>query len=121
VLSRYRLRHGEAVAVGIALDSYYASRTGLMPDRDFLALIAGLKSAGLPVWHPLLESRDKRGQMTILAGLARFQEHLGGPLTITLPAPVGRRTEIHAMDPLVLQEGIARLKTLSCIAGDVGK
>ena len=121
VLSRYRLRHGEAVAVGIALDSYYAAHTGLIPARDFMALVTGLKSAGLPVWHPLLESRGERGQMAIFAGLARFREHLGGPLTITLPAPVGRRTEIHAMDPLVLHEGITRLKALSCIAGNVRK
>lgn len=112
VLSRYRLRHGEAVAVGIALDSFYAMRAGLLPARDFLALMTGLRTAGLPVWHPLLESREAGGQLAILAGLTRFQEHLGGPLTLTLPAPVGCRIEIHSMDPKIIREGIARLKVL---------
>jgi len=110
VLSHYRIRHGEAVAIGIALDSYYAMRTGLIPERSFSALLAGLKSSGLPIWHKLLESRDKKGRLAVLTGLARFQEHLGGPLTITLPSSLGHRTEIHSMDPVLIAEGITFLK-----------
>lgn len=110
VQSGYRLRHGEAVSIGIALDSYYALRKGLVPAREFAALITGLLDAGLPVWHRTLERRDADGRLTLLTGLARFQEHLGGPLTITLPAPVGRRIEVHEMEPQLLLEGVAALK-----------
>ena len=106
VLSRYRLRHGEAVSIGIALDSYYAMRMGFITKADLASLLAGLQDAGLPVWHPVLAKRDKSGVLSILTGLVRFQEHLGGPLTITLPSSVGHRTEIHRIDPSLVEEGI---------------
>ena len=113
VLSHYRLRHGEAVSIGIALDAYYALRKGLISQKVFTALIRGLQNVGLPVWHTLLTKRDRTGKLAILAGLDRFQEHLGGPLTITLPSPVGRRTEIHEMDPAILAEGIDHLRPVT--------
>lgn len=106
VMSRYRLRHGQAVAIGIALDSYIAMRLGLITQNELLALTTGLRDAGLPVWHRLLKTRSRDGSLSILAGLTRFQEHLGGPLTITLPAPVGQRTEIHTMDEKLILDGI---------------
>ena len=110
VMSGYRLRHGEAVAIGIALDSYYAMRVGFISKRAWADLITGLKSAGLPVWHRHLAALKPDGSLAILDGLTRFQEHLGGPLTITLPAPIGHRAEIHTLDPAIIKEGIAALK-----------
>ena len=111
VMSRYRIRHGEAVSIGIALDSYVAMRLGLISSHELDSLIRGLQESGLPVWHPLLKARDRAGIPALLTGLTRFQEHLGGPLTITLPAPVGRRTEIHAMDHALIQDGITFLNS----------
>jgi len=109
VMSHYRLRHGEAVAIGIALDAYYAMRLGLIKHSELTALTTGLRDAGLPVWHRLLTTRSRAGSLSILAGLTRFQEHLRGPLTITLPASIGRRTEIHEMKVKILTEGIRYL------------
>ena len=106
VMSHYRLRHGEAVSIGIALDAYIAMRLGLIKHSELKALTTGLRDAGLPVWHRLLTTRSRDGSLSILAGLTRFQEHLGGPLTITLPAPIGHRTEIHAMKKTLIQDGI---------------
>ena len=106
VMSRYRIRHGEAVSIGIALDSYVAMRLGLISQSELNTLLKGLKEAGLPLWHRLLPSRNRAGKLALLVGLARFQEHLGGPLTITLPAPIGRRTEIHEMQEKLIQDGI---------------
>ncbi len=113
VMSRYRLRHGEAVAIGIALDSFYAMRKGLIPETTFNTLIKGLEESGLPIWHRLLNQKDQSGKLALLTGLTRFQEHLGGPLTITLPGPIGRRIEIHSMDSALIQEGIAYLAARS--------
>ncbi len=110
VMSGYRLRHGEAVSIGIALDSYYAMRLGLISPQTLTTLLTALKGTGLPIWHPQLSKRKPNGSLAILEGLTRFQEHLGGPLTITLPAPIGARTEIHSMDPELIAEGIAFLK-----------
>lgn len=110
VMSGYRLRHGEAVAIGIALDSYYAMRLGLIPKKAFTTLLTALNQAGLPVWNKHLTTLKPDGTLSILDGLNRFQEHLGGPLTITLPAPIGARTEVHTMDPALIAEGIFYLK-----------
>lgn len=112
VMSKYRLRHGEAVSIGIALDSYIAMRLGLITQAELDALIKGLQDSGLPVWDPRLKARDREGHLTLLRGLERFQEHLGGPLTITLPAPIGRRTEIHEMDHDLVRDGIAYFEAL---------
>ncbi|MEI7879911.1 MAG: 3-dehydroquinate synthase [bacterium] len=110
VLSGYRLRHGEAVSIGIALDSYYAMKLGLISPRALTTLLTALKTAGLPIWHKHLASHKPDGSPAILDGLTRFQEHLGGPLTITLPAPIGARIEVHTMDPTIIAAGITYLK-----------
>jgi 3-dehydroquinate synthase len=112
VMSGYRLRHGEAVAIGIALDSYYAMRLGLIPKKAFTTLLTALNQAGLPVWNKHLTTLKPDGTLSILDGLNRFQEHLGGPLTITLPAPIGARTEVPPMDPSLIAAGISYLKNV---------
>jgi 3-dehydroquinate synthase len=38
------------------------------------------------------------GRLSLLQGLTDFQEHLGGELTITLLAEVGRGIEVHEMN-----------------------
>jgi 3-dehydroquinate synthase len=109
-MSGYALRHGEAVAIGIALDMVIAWRLGFVTRADLDALLAGLTSAGLPVWTPLLERRDPHGRLKILDGLEAFREHLGGELTLSLPRPVGRCTEIHALQRAQVIAAIQILK-----------
>lgn len=102
ILSRHRLSHGQAVAIGIALDALYASRIGLLPPKQAQRLIATLRTCGLPVWAPELAQTDRRGRLLILRGLEEFRAHLGGQLTITFPAPLGSRREIHAVDTALM-------------------
>lgn len=108
--SRYSLRHGEAVSIGMALDACIAAERGLIPQRDLDRLLQGLLQSGLPVWHPLLEASGKRGTPRIQRGLERFREHLGGELTVTLPGPVGRRVEVHSIsgDEIIRAIGVLR-------------
>jgi 3-dehydroquinate synthase len=110
VMSGYRLRHGEAVAIGIALDMVIAWRLGFVTRTDLDALLAGLTSTGLPVWTPWLETRGPRGRLEILDGLEAFREHLGGDLSLSLPLPVGRCTEIHTLRPTQVTTAIRYLK-----------
>jgi len=95
--SGYRLRHGEAVAIGIALDAHIAADRGLIARREANRLVRAMRSAGLVLWHPQLLAHDRQGRPRLLEGLRRFQEHLGGKLTLTLPGPLGARVEIHAL------------------------
>ena len=109
LLSKHRLSHGHAVAIGIALDAFYAARVGLLPQKEADRLVALLRACGLPTFAPELSRTDRRGRLAVLAGLEDFRAHLGGELAVTLPAPFGSRREIHAVDPARMAECISAL------------
>jgi len=101
-LSGFAIVHGEAVAIGIALDSLYSSLAGLLPEADGQRILDTLQAVGLPISHPILETSN--GQHPLLAGLEEFREHLGGRLTIMLLQAIGNGVEVNSLDnDLVLQ------------------
>ena len=71
--SQHALQHGEAVAIGIALDTTYAAQAGWVTPGVREALLRGLTECGLAIWHPLLEARGADGGLAILDGLERFR------------------------------------------------
>ena len=105
-LSGYAVRHGQGVAVGIALDSHYAWCQDLISRSELDRILGSLARTGLALWHPLLAQRDGDGTLMILEGLAHFREHLGGRLCVTLPRGIGSRVEVHEMNPATIEEGI---------------
>ena len=109
-LSRYELRHGEAVAIGLGLDSFYAWRRGFISEAELHRLLDGLAASGLPLWHDLLTERRPDGALAILGGLDEFREHLGGQLSVTLPRPIGRKIEVHEMDAALVEESVRFLQ-----------
>jgi 3-dehydroquinate synthase len=110
MLTRHHLRHGEAVAIGIALDTRYSVLAGLLAEADAARACGLLEHLGFRLWHPALASRDLEGRHALLEGLREFQEHLGGELTITLLAGLGRGVEVHAVDEALILEAIAWLE-----------
>ncbi len=105
-MSNYSTGHGQATAVGIALDSVYAMRRGLIATGDLERILAGLSDCGLPICSQYLGRRTADGELEILAGLEEFREHLGGRLNITLPHGLGDRCEVHHMDTNLVAEAI---------------
>ena len=102
-LTRNRLRHGEAVAIGLALDTLYSHAAGMLPAAGVERVLGLLGRLGLPRWDEALDLRDPAGRPVVLDGLAEFREHLGGELTVTLLAAIGRGVEVHEMrEPLVV-------------------
>ncbi|HNQ73844.1 MAG TPA: 3-dehydroquinate synthase [Verrucomicrobiota bacterium] len=102
-MSDFTLRHGEAVAVGIALDVTYARRAGLLGAENaerVLQLLAGL---GFALFHPDLQRPE------LLTGLEEFREHLGGQLMITLLRDVGAGLEVSEMNVDLIRAAIAEL------------
>lgn len=97
-LTRHELNHGEAVAIGIALDTRYSVMTGLLAEGDGKRVLDVLKRLGFTLWHDALRQKNANGQLSLLQGLADFQEHLGGELTITLLEKIGRGIEVHEMN-----------------------
>jgi 3-dehydroquinate synthase len=110
VMSHHALGHGQAVALGIALDTYYAMKKKHITRRDLTRIFRGMADCGLPLWDDALQLRNGGGKLQILDGLNQFKEHLGGELTITLPDPVGRRREIHEVEPAIIEEAVVFLK-----------
>ncbi|MFC1814658.1 3-dehydroquinate synthase [Thermodesulfobacteriota bacterium] len=112
-LSGYDMGHGQAVSIGIALDSFYAYKVGLLSLEERDAIIDALEESGLPIWSDLLELKTSGDRLEILQGLDEFQEHLGGQLTVTLPHHIGRKIEIHEMDASIIKKAVAYLKKRS--------
>jgi 3-dehydroquinate synthase len=113
VMSGYEIGHGWAVAIGVALDSFYARETGLISPEAFDTIIDAMTRTGLPVWSSLLERREPDGTLSVLQGLADFREHLGGDLHVTLPGTIGSRVDNHEMDTDNLIRGIQALKAFA--------
>ncbi|MGB0646159.1 MAG: 3-dehydroquinate synthase [Bradymonadia bacterium] len=106
VLSHHALRHGEAVAIGIALDSRYSFEIGSISESEFKAIIRLLDGLGLPTHHPLLGATNSRGELLILEGLEEFRQHLGGQLTVTLLTALGEGCEVNEMQPSVIRSSV---------------
>jgi 3-dehydroquinate synthase len=109
-LTRHHLRHGEAVAIGIALDARYSVLAGLLAAGEDERICSLLELLGFRLWHPSLEARHPDGAFAVLGGLRDFREHLGGELTVTLLAGIGAGVEVHTMEEPLILDAIGWLK-----------
>jgi 3-dehydroquinate synthase len=110
-LTSHHLRHGEAVAIGVALDTRYSVLAGLLAPGQEERVAALLEHLGFRLWHPALDDRRPgEAAPAVLEGLREFREHLGGELCVTLLAAVGRGVEVHAMDDALIASAIGWLR-----------
>jgi 3-dehydroquinate synthase len=109
-LTKHHLRHGEAVAIGIALDSRYSVLAGLLPEGEEERICALLEHLGFRLWHAALEAAQGDGRLAVMEGLREFREHLGGELTVTLLEGIGTGIEVHAIDEARMLAAIGWLK-----------
>ncbi|MEX2602260.1 MAG: 3-dehydroquinate synthase [Balneolaceae bacterium] len=117
-MTRYRLRHGEAVAIGIALDATYSSLEGRLGEAECLRILNVLKVCGFTLFVPELEEKlDEPDQKdSILYGLEEFREHLGGELTIMLLDRIGTGTEVHEVDYELYKKAIFSLQQYESVS-----
>jgi len=111
-LSDYRIRHGEAVAVGIALDVIYSRRMGFLDEASASRILRLIETLGFDLFANELLNVDSDGDLVVLKGLEEFREHLGGRLTITLLRGIGKGFEVHEMNDAVVVESIQELQRL---------
>lgn len=104
VMSQFRLRHGEAVAIGVAIDSVYASLALGFPESDAERVLQCLDHMGLPLGHPQLHDTE-----LLFTGLEEFRQHLGGRLTLTMPQAVGNPVDVHEVDKRLMQQAVRRV------------
>jgi 3-dehydroquinate synthase len=109
-ISAFQISHGEAVAIGMALDLIYAVRCGLLPVATAERILAMLQQLGFMLYAPALDLRGPSGQRRVLEGLEEFREHLGGRLSIPMIRAPGDRFEVHEMDAKLVDAAIDELK-----------
>lgn len=112
-ITHYHVRHGEAVAIGMALDARYSVLSGLLAAGEEERICALLEYLGFNLFHPALLKQGPNGDSTILDGLKEFREHLGGELTITLLAGIGTGVEVHQINHALMGSAMRWLKDRS--------
>lgn len=92
-MTNFELRHGEAVAIGVAVDTVYSSLVHGFPREDAERVLNCLKNLGLTLDHPVLHQTEE-----LFEGLEEFRQHLGGRLTLTMLPEIGRKIDVHEVD-----------------------
>jgi 3-dehydroquinate synthase len=93
VMTDFSLRHGEAVAIGVAIDTVYSSLVHGLPEADAMRVLRCLSDLGMTLDTPALSDAT-----TLFAGLEEFRQHLGGRLTLTMLRGVGDSINVHDVD-----------------------
>ena len=101
-MTNFELRHGEAVAIGVAIDSVYSTLVHGLPEADAERIIRSLEIPGLLPSHDALEDTD-----VLLGGLEEFRQHLGGRLTVTMLSGIGKPIDVHEVDHELMRRAIA--------------
>jgi 3-dehydroquinate synthase len=119
-ITHHRLGHGEAVGIGIALDSTYAYLAGFLPEPEWRRITDLILALGLAVYTPALSERLEAPEdpSCVLRGLAEFQEHLGGRLTIMLLRAIGAPFDVNEIRADLMIRSIEMLKNME--AGRAG-
>lgn len=111
-MTDFELRHGEAVAVGIALDVVYSALDGRLEWNDAERILRCLQTLGFSLYHAKLRETD-----ALFDGLEEFREHLGGRLTIALLNAIGEQVDVHEIDNTQMLRAIAKLEHFASSPG----
>ena len=109
-LSHFKISHGEAVAIGLALDVIYSREIGLLDKNSATRILNLLEKLGFKLFADEMLNADHANLPTLLSGLEDFREHLGGELSITLLNEIGHGLEVHEMNPRVIAVAVAELR-----------
>lgn len=108
-MTQHRLRHGEAVAIGMAIDLTYSWLAGYFSEPCLARALALLERLGFDLWDDALAQTTPDGRSSVMTGIEEFREHLGGTLHITLVREIGHGFEVHEMHRELIAEAIERL------------
>ncbi len=104
-MSGFELSHGQAVAIGIAIDATYALLMGWLNPGDHEKILTCLRRIGFSLFHRVMQQPH-----TLLSGLDEFQEHLGGRLTIPSIRRMGEAFDLFEIDTNRMRAAISYLE-----------
>jgi len=105
VLTNFELRHGEAVAIGVAIDTIYSSMAAGLSEADARRVMDCLTDLGYELDCPQLQDEG-----ALMAGMEEFRQHLGGRLTLTMLAGIGRPIDVHEVDRDLMHQAIGNVR-----------
>jgi len=111
LMTHHELRHGEAVAIGLGLDSLLSAELGMLPRASALRVVALLRSLGFALFHPALATRAS-GRLAVLDGLEDFRQHMGGKLTVPMLQDLGQGREVDALPTGAVERAVSELERL---------
>jgi 3-dehydroquinate synthase len=116
-MSQFELRHGEAVGIGVAVDTVYSSLVHGLPTNEADRVLLSLERLQLLKDHPTLRRTDE-----LFQGLEEFRQHLGGRLTVTMLSEIGRPIDVHEVDRPRMKEAIqAVVDRVAAISVGIGR
>lgn len=104
-MSNFEIRHGEAVAIGLAIDVVYSSLVHDLSPESADRILECLRNLGFEFSCPQLISESHR----LFAGLEEFRQHLGGRLTLTMLDEIGQPIDVHEVDRSAMKAAIQRV------------
>ena len=104
-MSHFEVRHGEAVAIGLAIDVVYSSLVHGLSTKSANQILSCLRDLGFELSCPQLVAESHR----LFAGLEEFRQHLGGRLTLTMLDAVGQPIDVHEVDRAAMSAAISRI------------
>lgn len=108
-LTNFRLRHGEAVSIGVALDTVYSHLVHGLDYSDVQRTLKVLSDLGLPLFD------NELAEQAIFDGLEEFRQHLGGRLTVTMLKAVGQSINVHEIDQAAMRKAIEIVRKQSLV------
>jgi 3-dehydroquinate synthase len=104
-MTGFEVRHGEAVAIGLAIDCAYSRLVHGFPAERERQVRRCLTDLRLPLAHPALADVDG-----LMKGLEEFRQHLGGRLTLTMLRDVGDPIDVHEIDPAAMRRVVSEIE-----------
>jgi len=92
-VSDFSLRHGEAVAIGVAIDSVYSALELGLDESVTQQILQCLTDLGFSLSDPSLGNVEG-----LFDGLEEFRQHLGGRLTLTMLTRPGQPINVHTVN-----------------------
>ncbi len=115
-LTEYGLRHGDAVAIGVAIDCLYSVHAHGLPEARAHQVLRCMEDLQLPLYHPVLDDPTP-----IFDGLEEFRQHLGGRLTVTMLREAGDPVDVNEIDEGLVARAIDELRAFSQRSSAQGK
>ncbi|HIH2762445.1 MAG TPA: 3-dehydroquinate synthase [Candidatus Azoamicus sp. MARI] len=103
-MSKYKISHGEAVGIGLIIDSTYSYLIKLLKKNEWKRIIRCMINLHMKIFCELLLKKEKIYE--IFNGVEEFREHLGGKLTITLLKAIGEKIDINHINKYIYIKSI---------------